>query len=577
MRNGLVNIGLLVLACKLLLPDVAHAQAATSRAVQSTAACINDPGELVSFSDIEKDPDVISAAEGLANTIVGIYDANGGKRADLGSRWLPFNLLVLRKATAKCLQQPEEKAKTQAAKAQATTGSTNNQVGANSSSSGSTSAVQKVGIPQLLGIAIENGAITNSVSGTTMTLSTTPYGFVYAFAKNEDTQSHYEDSKILTQLGISAAFNVANSSDPLQSATRKAVSDWQAKFTFRDTSARSNDAWRKYEEILSPWAGQAMAIQSTTTLSAAADMLTDPANSLYASAWNSTNSTLKAAVSARRAATDTDGSAKSASVGKEVLHFLEGSQYQQALLGAEQSFAANPSLFDLLQKLSIASAGYSSQVDVFNTAVKNLTKGLNGDLLFGENFPTSTTTTSTSSTTASTVPAYLVSELDVSYVPASRIVPKSGVGGALPTYSAVDPSKWLPTITANFIGSFYTDPKPRLNEQTFRGGKVAVMSQWDLAQGPFKKLMSANDKSKMTIALSSSYERLQENAGQKGKKADMVLGNFKLSVPLPGGVSFPLAVSFANATSQVKGNYVVGNFGISFNLDALASLIKANQ
>jgi hypothetical protein len=286
---------------------------------------------------------------------------------------------------------------------------------------------------------------------------------------------------------------------------------------------------------------------------------------------------LKAAVSAPRAATDTDGSAKSASVGKEVLHFLEGSQYQQAISDAEKSFAASPSLFDLLQKLSVASAGYSNQLDVFNTAVQNLTKGLNGDLLFGENFPTSTTTTTSSSTTASTAPAYLVGELDISYVPASRIVKKSGVGSALPTYSAADPSKWLPSITGNFIGSFYTDPKASLNEQAFRGGKVAVMSQWDLPQGPFKKLMSQNDKSKMTIALSSSYERLQENQGQKGKKADMVLGNIKLSVPLPGGVSFPFAVSFANATSQVKGNYVVGNFGISFNLDALASLIKANQ
>jgi hypothetical protein len=36
-------------------------------------------------------------------------------------------------------------------------------------------------------------------------------------------------------------------------------------------------------------------------------------------------------------------------------------------------------------------------------------------------------------------------------------------------------------------------------------------------------------------------------------------------------------MSFANATSQVKGNYIVGNFGITFNLDALAALAKAKQ
>jgi hypothetical protein len=484
---------------------------------------------------------------------------------------------------AQCLQQPKQQVQSQAkkvqsqtAKTQATTGNSNTQVGSTSTSSGSTSAVQKVGIPQLLGIAVENGAINNSVSGTTMTLSTTPYGFVFAFAKGQDTQTNYENYRGLTQLGVSAAFNVASSSDPLQSATRKAVSEWQAKYTFRDTSARSKDEEKPYKTILSEWAGKAVDVQSNIAFAKVVDEMNATANKLYQNAWISKDSKLKSDVSTK-ISSDSDTTAKNTTVSNDVLRILEDPQYQQQLSETEESFVGSTSLFDLLQNLSVASDGYKSQLPVFNTAVQNLTKGLNGDVVFGQNFPTSTTTTSSSTKPASTAPAYLLGEFDISYAPRSTIVEKDGTGGNPATHFAVDPPRWIPSLTGNFISSFYTDPKKTLNEKTFRGGKFAVMSQWDVPPWPFKALMSTNDKSKTAIALSSSYERLQENQGQKGKKADIVLGNVKLSLALPGGVSFPLAVSFANATSQVKGNYVVGNFGFNFNLDSLAALAKVNH
>ena len=152
-----------------------------------------------------------------------------------------------------------------------------------------------------------------------------------------------------------------------------------------------------------------------------------------------------------------------------------------------------------------------------------------------------------------------------------------GAGGQPETHAIGNASKEIPSLTANFISSFYTDPKASLNEKTFRGGKTALQLQWDLPPGPFKKFLDTNDTSKSTLSLNSSYERLQENSGEKGKKADIVLGSAKLQFPLRSGMSFPVSVTFANSAEQVKGNYVVGNFGISFDLDALASLIKANK
>ena len=101
-------------------------------------------------------------------------------------------------------------------------------------------------------------------------------------------------------------------------------------------------------------------------------------------------------------------------------------------------------------------------------------------------------------------------------------------------------------------------------------------AQWDLGPGFITKKV-ANDSSKMTFSVGSNYQRLQENKDQKGKRPDIVLGNLKLEIPISSGVSFPLSFSVANATAQVKETYVKGNFGVSFDLDKLASLLKANQ
>lgn len=103
-----------------------------------------------------------------------------------------------------------------------------------------------------------------------------------------------------------------------------------------------------------------------------------------------------------------------------------------------------------------------------------------------------------------------------------------------------------------------------------------MQAQWSLGPG-FVKVKSANDKSQMTLSASGSYQRLQENKDQKGKRPDIVLGNLKLEIPISSGVSFPLSFSVANATEQIKETYVKGNFGVSFDLDKLASLLKANQ
>jgi len=134
--------------------------------------------------------------------------------------------------------------------AKVTTAQTNKQVGPPPSSAGSTSAVQKVGIPELLGIAVNNGAVTNNVTGTTMTLSSSPYGFITAFRRDDDTQSNYNKYWLAARIGVSATFNVASSTDALASVTRKQASQWQVKGTFRDTSVRSSEVNKLFSTSL---------------------------------------------------------------------------------------------------------------------------------------------------------------------------------------------------------------------------------------------------------------------------------------------------------------------------------------
>jgi len=531
----------------------------------------NSPAQTCAKFDpkqLENDAAIANDAEGLAWSIVYNYSTLQANvtQADAAipstrvkGRLPQFNLVVLSAA----LSMKECKTAT----VQTATKQTNKQVGAPSSSDGSTSAVQKVGIPQLLGVAVENGAVTSNVSGTTITLSTTPYGFIYAFARDQDTEQAYEDSPFFTHLGLSASFNVgSNSSDPLASATRKQVSQWQAKYALRDTSIRSSAVRGFYTSELAQAAAN-LAKDLSDPANGAADPLLVDVSGILLSNWNSLFPNVKQAyteVANQPNATDPGPTTKILAM--QILQILDKDPgYQSALSVAGQ----NSLLGNLASRYSKDAATFATQEKKFETSVSNLAKGWNGALSFNQKFPTTTTSAATSSASSSTakppVPPYLVGELDVTCEPKTDN-----------TQKVACPLGPKATLTGNFSGSFYANPNPALNETAFRGGNGALQAQWSLGPG-FVKVKSANDKSQMTLSASGSYQRLQENKDQKGKRPDIVLGNLKLEIPISSGVSFPLSFSVANATEQIKETYVKGNFGVSFDLDKLASLLKANQ
>jgi hypothetical protein len=587
------------LLCFAAASSGAHAQDDPPKVTKAAAAGCPK----LDTKNLEQNQDVLDAAKSLTTQMVRAYDNSSSKsRPDLSGLLGNFHGKLLLAAYS-CSQKAAELSDVNSAKAKAVTGQTNKQLGASASSDGSTSAVQKVGIPQLLGVAVEDGAVTSNVSGTTLTLSSTPYGFVSAFSKkfsgDFDNEANYRDWGILARTGVSATFNLGNASDPLASATRKQVSQWQGKITLRETSVRSFKVKDYFESSgLRDAATKRDAVMSNRILSNLERPFDPAVDPVYEKLWNDSLQTL---LNNGIQGDDQNKSGEIDTAANLILKALDADTvYQKTLSSALNDLANEGGNFGPLEKqFEAAQKDYVDRRKHFEDAAKSLTKGWNGDFTFGQKYPTTTTTGTTASgasvgrgtllgrlaaattTTSPHAPAYIFAEFDLSCDPKDEIKGAMVAGGAYDNNAILVRQSHCPlfasgTWTTNVTGTFYSNPNAALNEKTFRGVTGALQAQWNLGPGLATK-KTTNDSSQMTLALSGSYERLEENKDQKGKKLDILLGDVKLDIPISSGVSFPLSFSVANATEQVKGTYVKGHFGLTFDLDKLVSLLQASH
>jgi hypothetical protein len=77
--------------------------------------------------------------------------------------------------------------------AEAETSRTDKQTGAGAESTGTTTLVEKVGLPRLLSMAIENNAIQQESDGTSLTLRSTPYALLLFLTGKPDTAETYQE------------------------------------------------------------------------------------------------------------------------------------------------------------------------------------------------------------------------------------------------------------------------------------------------------------------------------------------------------------------------------------------------
>lgn len=80
------------------------------------------------------------------------------------------------------------------------------QTGASSDAPRSASVLEKPGIPDLLSLALDRGAITKSAAGTGLTLSTTPYAIETGFGA-ADTPQRFEHARLARSVSLSGTFS----------------------------------------------------------------------------------------------------------------------------------------------------------------------------------------------------------------------------------------------------------------------------------------------------------------------------------------------------------------------------------
>ena len=406
----------------------------------------------------------------------------------------------------------------------ADTADTDKQTGASAGGKGTTSLVEQPSFAKLLALAVENGAIEKGVTGTQLTLSTTPY--MLAASIGGDSAELFERYELLARLGLSAGFDLdPGAANPLDSVRQDQLREWSVRLRLTpDRSGRSAAFRRYWETNLQP------RVQSyANALSGNADVaMQDPA---ARAALETLRTRLRAALATPR----DDRTAIAADISCAVEAAVAAPFASGALALAPETavrlraggarFAA--SLMDLrdagtLAKQYFAAVGGKPQATVAVTHHR----------------PASGT---------------LYTE--------GKVVYEQGTAAA--------------RFVANAGASFYHDPDPALNQGTLRDVAAAVGLESKLPH-PFGS--GGADIAQTTVSFNYRFQHMREKDGAIQPVADVSALQFKVEVPLAAGLSMPLSFSVSNAADAVTEEQQWGSavhFGLTFDADKLYALTKA--
>lgn len=128
------------------------------------------------------------------------------------------------------------------------------QVGGGSGNAGSTSLVTKGGTPAIIGFAVENGGLTRTIDGTTITLRGNPIGMIEALQKKGFLSSYRDDSesaKLLRKFSFSASFDTSRGATPgTFLANRQQLSGYSLRYEFKNDRDPRNPKYQAQWESL---------------------------------------------------------------------------------------------------------------------------------------------------------------------------------------------------------------------------------------------------------------------------------------------------------------------------------------
>lgn len=391
------------------------------------------------------------------------------------------------------------------------------QLGATSSASGTTTLASKGTVPRVLGLAVENGAATRTVSGTTVTFRTDVGGAVRALSGKGFFQlSEDEDPSLslLNRLSLSASFDTSRGVGAnTLTADQQQLSQWTARLQL------INQRDPRGPTALARWRGRLLARQTAIPASAMqlfAAFRDDPA----VTAWMT--GTAAAVSTARAEAAGQSEAQQTSAIGA-------------ALKSREPSFPAADQLRpQTVRALDDYERTTSAFVRERHDMLRDLASGALVSVEYTNDRPVKAPRTSN---------VRLVGE----------------VGGPA-------------DLTGNASLTFF-DGKPAGVSSSVRD--VQFTGEMDV------KLGSAETVGAFVFSAAGKFVRQFENGFSDdgivipNTKGTIAVGQLKLTVPVKGsGVKIPLSVTFANRTELIKERVVRANFGITYDLDAIFAAVR---
>ena len=417
---------------------------------------------------------------------------------------------------------------------------TDKQIGASAKSEGSTSAAEKPGIINLLGLAIERGAIQQEVSDTALTLSTSPYLFLAAV--KGDKPKTYQDYEALNRFGFSATFNLNNKEDVLSNARRNQLTELTGKFRISgDRSTRSSGFQKFWEDKIAPAIQLRLDVTEDFTNVVTRDPnilpLFDPRKS----------------------------SSLTASLKVEMTKFLSNSSFTTA----EDKKAATEALKEIIlcnlrntvyNPIANGSFRFSqATLDKINSSILNLAEAqaqLAKARLDLEKFLKEFMKSGTLSTFAYT---YHRQDMASNYSEAKLLF-----------------ERHVPGLDVVFNGgvSFYDHPDSMKNQEKIRDFSLALSLEGS-SKSPFNSL--SDELGRITYSFTGRFERLKENENMMGREPDIGSIQFKAEIPIAYGLKIPIAYTYTTATEMSKKSDSKFNIGLHFDVDKLISIARARS
>jgi len=436
---------------------------------------------------------------------------------------------------------------------------TDEQIGAGSRQSGTTTLIAKPSVPSLLSLAVENGALARETSGTTITFRGNAGGIIQALQKHGFTAIAGAEAdpiyKGLGRLSGSVSFDTSRGAQPAGDSTegsepprqpeftadKRQVSAWSLRAQLVNTKKRSGDVfWTRILDKIPLTDADEAANRAVTEA-----LLRDEKVAEWVGQFN-------AALRGFRLSRPVDDAART-----RLVERLQGLVVD--LLARIPEPAPDPTAPTVAEKLAMLATDTDTakqQLAVLNAAerIDAIAQRLNALVETDET---------------------LQNEPNVGViVTAEYLVDRPVTGPSLGTARLIVSRDFAASsYTFNAGTTFFPADMPTSARRAY---DVHAGIQVDLPLG------SATSVGTVILSFSGKYQRLLQDALDGlgglsgGTKGNIVYGQARVTIPTGAtGVRVPLSVTYSNRTELITDEKQVrGHVGVSYDLDALFARLK---